>query len=230
MEFSILSGTSMACPHVVVVAAFVKSFHPEWSPSTIKSALMTTAEFAYGSGHIDPLKATTPGLVYETSFQEYLKIWCNISRSTPGSVVPTSSSCPTKSTAKDINYPSMAVQVKVGASFAVAFPRTVTSVGQVNSTYVAHIEGEPSKLHVNVEPDTLQFMTINQKNFFALTVKGDKMKPFTIKHLSLVWTDGVHKVRSPIVVYTISHGEPASTPSVLCITFMLILLIAMPLY
>ncbi|KAJ0491093.1 hypothetical protein HanHA300_Chr12g0463001 [Helianthus annuus] len=56
------------------------------------------------------------------------------------------------------------------------------------------------------------------------------MKPFTIKHLSLVWTDGVHKVRSPIVVYTMSHGEPAPTPSMLCITFMLILLIAMPLY
>uniref|UniRef100_A0A251T5M9 Putative peptidase S8, subtilisin-related protein n=1 Tax=Helianthus annuus TaxID=4232 RepID=A0A251T5M9_HELAN len=166
VEFSILSGTSMACPHVDAVAAFVKSFHPEWSPSAIKSALMTTAwelsaslyseaEFAYGSGHIDPLKATTPGLVYETSFQEYLKIWCNISRSTPGSVIPTSSSCPTKSTAKDINYHSMVVQVKVGASFAVAFPRTVTNVGRANSTYVAHIEGEPSKLHVSVEPDTL---------------------------------------------------------------------------
>ncbi|KAM0009093.1 putative cucumisin [Helianthus debilis subsp. tardiflorus] len=154
VEFSILSGTSMACPHVDVVAAFVKSFHPEWSPSAIKSALMTTAwelsaslysevEFAYGSGHIDPLKATTPGLVYETSFQEYLKIWCNISRSTPGSVIPTSSSCPTKSTAKDINYHSMVVQVKVGASFTVAFPRTVTNVGRANSMYVAYMEGDP---------------------------------------------------------------------------------------
>ncbi|KAJ0490883.1 putative cucumisin [Helianthus annuus] len=242
VEFSILSGTSMACPHVVAAAAFVKSFHPEWSPSAIKSALMTTAwelsaslyseaEFAYGSGHIDPLKATTPGLVYETSFQEYLKIWCNISR-TPGSVIPTSSSCPTKSTAKDINYPSMAVQVKVGALFAVAFPRTVTNVGRANSTYVSHIEGEPSKLHVSVEPDTLQFTKINQKKFFSLTVRGNKMKPFTIKHLSLVWSDGVHKVRSPIVVYTMSHGEPTPTPtpSMLCITFMLIILIALPLY
>ncbi|KAJ0491094.1 putative cucumisin [Helianthus annuus] len=162
VEFSILSGTYMACPHVAVVAAFVKSFHPY-------ASLYSEAEFAYGSGHIDPLKATTPGLVYETSFQEYLKIWCNISRSTPGSVIPTSSSCPTKSTAKDINYPSMAVQVKVGASFAVAFPRTVTNVGRANSKYVAHIEGEPSKLHASVEPDTLQFTTIKHKNFFALT-------------------------------------------------------------
>ncbi|MFS7941873.1 putative cucumisin [Helianthus anomalus] len=42
VEFSILYGTSMACPHVATAVAFVKSFHPDWSPSAIKSALMTT--------------------------------------------------------------------------------------------------------------------------------------------------------------------------------------------
>lgn len=42
-NYNLLSGTSMACPHVTAVAVYVKTFHPDWSPSEIKSAIMTTA-------------------------------------------------------------------------------------------------------------------------------------------------------------------------------------------
>ncbi|KAL6560998.1 hypothetical protein OROHE_006175 [Orobanche hederae] len=40
-SFGISSGTSMACPHVTGAMAFIKSVHPQWSFSVIKSAMMT---------------------------------------------------------------------------------------------------------------------------------------------------------------------------------------------
>ncbi|KAJ0495318.1 putative cucumisin [Helianthus annuus] len=182
----------MACPHVTAAAAFIKSFHPDWSPSAIKSALMTT------------------GLVYETSFQEYLKTWCNL----------TNANCTAKLSPKEINYPSMAVRVEVGVAVSESFPRTLTNVG-ASSTYVVSIEGDTSKLRFKVDPNTLQFTKRNLKMNFVVTVKGSKMKHSTINSASLVWSDGVHRVRSPIVVYTRSDGKNASHFSRPHIVFML---------
>ena len=38
-----------------------------------------SAELGYGAGHIDPVKAANPGLVYETFKQDYVKMFCNLS-------------------------------------------------------------------------------------------------------------------------------------------------------
>lgn len=42
--FNVISGTSMSCPHISGVVAAIKHQNPTFSPSEIKSAVMTTGE------------------------------------------------------------------------------------------------------------------------------------------------------------------------------------------
>ena len=42
--YSVLSGTSMSCPNVAGIVGLLKTWYPHWSPSAIKSVIMTTGK------------------------------------------------------------------------------------------------------------------------------------------------------------------------------------------
>ncbi|CAL1404498.1 unnamed protein product [Linum trigynum] len=233
-QFNVISGTSMACPHVTGVAAYVKSRHPDWSPSAIKSAIITTAtamrpingsndlayaaaEFAYGSGQVDPMKAANPGLVYEATPADYVRVLCSLGYDTKRlrAVTGDKSTCPAKkngtatTSLKDFNYPSIAAAVDTKKPFKLAFSRTVTNVGG-KSTYRARVVQETKKgnaaaaaaMKIGVTPEVLSFGGAGEKKSFKVSVAGGGIDEQGFASASLVWTDGVHSVRSPIVIYT----------------------------
>ncbi|XP_071703413.1 CO(2)-response secreted protease-like [Rutidosis leptorrhynchoides] len=221
-QFFILSGTSMACPHVSGLAAMIKAQNPNWSPSAIRSAIMTTATqtnnmkkpittnsgsiatpYDFGAGEVSssPLQ---PGLVYETETIHYLHFLCNIGYSVAtikriSSTVPPDFTCPTKSTENPIsnmNYPSIAISRFNGTQSKVK--RTATNVESGDTTYTASVEA-PNGLDVKVVPNTLEFTENNKKLTFEVKfssegkLSGDNFGAIT-------WSNGKYRVRSPFVV------------------------------
>ncbi|KAI3901838.1 hypothetical protein MKW92_003547 [Papaver armeniacum] len=182
VNFNVISGTSMACPHVSGIAALLKSAHPTWSPGAIKSALMTTAynldnsrknitsladrryatPFETGSGHVDPNKALDPGLVYDIGSDNYADFLCSINLS-PRIIsrifTHTEVDCNgpyALASPGDLNYPSFSVIFRSGIS-KVRYVRTVTNVGlSTNAVYEVKINS-PSSVKITVSPPKLVF-------------------------------------------------------------------------
>lgn len=230
VEFNIISGTSMACPHVSGVGALLRSNHPNWSPAAIRSALMTTAytvdnrgrtigdeatsnvstPLDFGAGHVNPQKAMDPGLVYDISVQDYVDFLCALNYSERAIHVVTRSrpACSTtaSTTSTDLNYPSFsaAFDQRGGAvKFAATFRRTLTNVGAAKSSYTATVVSPPG-VNIHVRPATLAFTSVNQKLSFTLFVSTRRIRllPGDSDTVfgSITWKDGTHVVQSPVAV------------------------------
>ncbi|KAM7271330.1 hypothetical protein ACFE04_030544 [Oxalis oulophora] len=225
VPFNIISGTSMACPHVTAIAAYVKSFHPRWSPSAVMSALKTTAspmsakrnpgaEFAYGSGHINPLKVNHPGLLYDAGINDYIKFLCGVGYTTDKLRLITgdqqaSCSATMNGTVWNLNYPSFTLSTTKGGYITREFHRTVTNVGLDSSNYRAIVKAG-NGMTVKVTPSVLSFKSRREKKSFVVQVTAN-MKKRTMISGSLIWDDGKHKVRSPIVAHVPPLDEKGNT-------------------
>ncbi|CBI38462.3 unnamed protein product, partial [Vitis vinifera] len=216
--FNIVSGTSMSCPQVSGTVGLLKKIHPHWSPSAIRSAIMTTARtrnnvrqpmangtleeanpFNYGAGHLWPNRAMDPGLVYDLTTIDYLNFLCSIGyNATQLSrfVDEPYESPPNPMSVLDLNYPSITVPSFSGK---VTVTRTLKNVG-TPATYAVRTE-VPSELLVKVEPERLKFEKINEEKTFKVTLEAKRDGEGSGYIFGrLIWSDGEHYVRSPIVV------------------------------
>nr|GMD47246.1 subtilisin-like protease SBT4.15 [Ipomoea batatas] len=217
--YNVLSGTSMSCPHVSAAAAYVKSFHPDWSPAIIKSALMTTAkplwvkdedeEYAYGAGMVDPTAALNPGLVFHIDEAAYISFLCKIGYNGSRLVQITgnkTNDCSTISlpTGKDgLNYPTINLDVRANlniTNFDGVYHCTAMNVGEGSATYKVQIES-PKNLSIEVSPNILLFKNKNEKKSFKVTLSGSYPKDIKGRLSgSIIWSDTIHNVKIPILV------------------------------
>lgn len=161
------------------------------------------AEFAYGAGQIDPLKALKLDLIYEADEKDYISFLCGqgFNASTLYLITEKYIICfeVANSTARDLNYPSFALKApRPKHHVSGTFKRIVTNVGLPMSTYIANVTA-PKGIHISVTPSVLSFTALGEKQSFVLTIHG-KMKR-SIRSASLVWDDGQYQVRSPIVIF-----------------------------
>ena len=235
--FQIISGTSMASPHVAGVGALIKQEHPDWTPAMIRSALMTTARqninktfgderadpFDIGAGQIRPERALEPGIVYDAGLFDYVAFTCGAESQPP---IFSAGSCafveslgfPTDSS--DLNLPSIAVASLVGEQ---TVTRTVTSVASRRMNWKARIKA-PEGIDVAVNPRYLTLgpgetatyevtftsdgAPLDEWAFGSITWVGRQDRHH--RHRGWCHNGGDHKIRaySPIAVKPVQFKAP----------------------
>ncbi|CAN0917942.1 Subtilisin-like protease SBT1.7 [Linum grandiflorum] len=216
VEFNVISGTSMSCPHVSGLAALLKAAHPEWSPAAIRSALMTTAYstyksgqkfqdvFDHGAGHVNPVAALNPGLVYDLMAEDYLGFLCalNYTDMQIKSVARKNYTCDhsKKYSVANLNYPSFAVNVDTTQMSAGGRTLTNVEVGPGAEYTVSVSPKEIPGVKIEVEPTTLSFENVNEKKTYTVTFTADSMPMSTNSFARLEWSNGKRTVGSPIAV------------------------------
>ncbi|MHA7305361.1 S8 family serine peptidase [Arthrobacter sp. TMN-49] len=198
-QFGMMSGTSMASPHVAGFGALLMAKNPTWSPAAVKSAMMTTATkvvkadgskntdlFATGAGQTAVVKALKPGLVYDAGDTEYLKFiqGTGVDLGIPelGSTAP-----------RDMNLASFAVGSLAGK---VTVTRTVTALTAGTYRATANVPG----VNVKVTPSVLSFAQAGQQRTFKVTFEnaGAALGAFAMGSLS--WQGAGATVTSPVAV------------------------------
>ncbi|XP_059662111.1 subtilisin-like protease SBT3.5 isoform X2 [Cornus florida] len=225
--YAILSGTSMACPHVTGIAALIKSVHRDWSPAAIRSALVTTASqtgtdgtditeqgstrkaadpFDIGGGHVNPNRAVNPGLIYNISTQDYIQFLCSMGYSNISitRLTKTTTNCMKNNYFRlNLNLPSITIP---NLKKIVTVLRSVTNVGHTNSVYKA-ITQAPYGVKMVVEPQILRFNSTIPVLPFKVSFFSTQKMQGGYKFGSLIWTDGEHFVRSPISIRVIKFDS-----------------------
>jgi subtilisin family serine protease len=176
--FQIISGTSMASPHVAGAGALLRQLHPDWTPGQIKSALMMTATtentvkedgttpttpFDIGSGRIDLTRAGKPGLTISETAENFILLQNNLFTA---------------------NYPSLYVPVLAGKAVV---ERTLKSVDSRTRQWKIDVDAPPDVRILTSHQVTLRR---GQERDIVIFVDASQVPLGETRHASLQFKGG----------------------------------------
>ncbi|CAL0303326.1 unnamed protein product [Lupinus luteus] len=194
----------VAAPGIDILASY--TLRNSLTAKPMSKRLNNEAEFAYGSGQLNPARAISPGLVYDMDAFAYIQFLCHEGYNGSalsvlvGSPINCSSLLPGLGY-DAINYPNMQLILKSNKDTIGVFRRTVTNVGTSPTIYNAKIRS-PKGVEITVKPSSLIFCRKLQKKSFTVVVKAKSMASMKIVSGSLIWKSPLYFVRSPIVIYS----------------------------
>ncbi|WP_088043327.1 S8 family serine peptidase [Bacillus sp. EAC] len=92
-SYQLMSGTSMASPHVAGMAALILSAHPNYKPEDVKAVMMQTADpidsghslFQIGSGKSDPYQAVHTDMLFKV--KDYIQSRSSTDESSSSNII-----------------------------------------------------------------------------------------------------------------------------------------------
>ncbi|WP_226533807.1 S8 family peptidase [Microbacterium paraoxydans] len=205
--FGILSGTSMASPHVAGLGALYLGEHPKATPAEIRSAMMTTAydtvlpdgskntnPFEQGAGQVDPTRYLNPGLLYLNGVKDWAAFLDGKGLSDFPGIDPIDGS--------DLNQASISIGSLASAQ---TVTRSVTSTQKGTFTAKASVPG----VNIKVAPQQLTFDKPGQTKTFTVTFDNTDAPVEQWATGTLTWTSKKNTVRSPIAVFPVTADAPA---------------------
>lgn len=205
--FGILSGTSMASPHVAGLGALYLGERPRATPAEIKSAMMTTAydtvladgsantnPFEQGAGHVDPTRFFAPGLLYLNGVKDWSAFLDGKGLSDFPGIEPIDGT--------ELNQASISIGSLASAQ---TVTRSVTSTEKGTFTASASVPG----VDVRVTPAQLSFDKPGQTKTFTVTFDNDSAPVEEWATGSLTWKSAKNSVRTPIAVFPVTADAPA---------------------
>ncbi|KAH7569437.1 hypothetical protein JRO89_XS06G0162300 [Xanthoceras sorbifolium] len=160
-NFALVSGTSMATPHIVGIGALIKQYNPSWTPSMIASAITTTAtkydnygdlimaegsdmslytgtHFDFGAGLVNATRAFDPGLVLSSGFDDYNNFLCSLPNADPSKIKAATGACCNQplSHPANLNLPSVTISALAGS---LSLRRSFMNVVNKSETYLCSV-------------------------------------------------------------------------------------------